>query len=308
MSIQTQKSQPYSSDNGYKYVKRRDNRSIGSKKQTVKRMTLFVVLATFAASSYRASLRKKRVFRNTSPFGRIRNASPLGNGVSVIRVCMALGFDASDSGNGTSEGDDVNTVLKRLHLEEKELYTKIAMLAQHDQLQGDNTYDLRQKALGDYVSSVAATFLKHHNVMRYGSIDSVRIPFVEEAVREFRRAAGEERKLFDTQRKQHQSTSESTPKKQLLPKTSSYMLATILLVIKGDHTSISLPFGIIRQRDMARALSRIVTDATVEDCLVGSEVLWTPKTPMSGKGEGGHHHALTEKEIMKSFPDLVPLT
>jgi hypothetical protein len=37
--------------------------------------------------------------RNATPFGIIRNQSPLGNGVSVIRVCMALGFDEGGGNN-----------------------------------------------------------------------------------------------------------------------------------------------------------------------------------------------------------------
>lgn len=130
--------------------------------------------------------------------------------------------------------------------------------------------------------------------MRYGSIDSVRVPFVEEAVKEFKRAATEERKIFNTQ-KQKQSTTKPSSKQQT--STESYIMATILLAIKGDHTTISLPFGIMRQRDMARALARIATDAKVDDCLVGSEILWTPAGV-----------SLTEKEILKTFPGLVQLT
>jgi len=124
---------------------------------------------------------------------------------------------------------------------------------------------------------------------------------VEDAVKEFRRSAKEERVIFNKQtQKQQQLMKETAPYQwgdvKQLPKT--YVLATILLAIKGDHTSVPLPFGIIRQRDMARALSRIATDAKVDDssCLVGSELLLIPNT-VSG-----------EEEILKSFPDLVPLT
>jgi hypothetical protein len=55
---------------------------------------------------------------------------------------MALGLN---EGNGDDDG-----LLQKLHLEEKELYSKIAML---DQLQGSNSYEFRQKALGDYISN-----------------------------------------------------------------------------------------------------------------------------------------------------------
>lgn len=130
--------------------------------------------------------------------------------------------------------------------------------------------------------------------MRYGSIDSVRVPFVEEAVKEFKRAAIEEQKIFNSQKQKQLAAAEQ----QSSPSTdTSYILATILLAIKGDHTTIPLPFGITRQRDMARALARIATDAKVDDCLVGSEILWTPAGV-----------SLTEKEILQTFPGLVPLT
>eukprot|EP00579_Thalassiosira_antarctica_P032461 CAMPEP_0201994770 /NCGR_PEP_ID=MMETSP0905-20130828/2494_1 /ASSEMBLY_ACC=CAM_ASM_000554 /TAXON_ID=420261 /ORGANISM="Thalassiosira antarctica, Strain CCMP982" /LENGTH=476 /DNA_ID=CAMNT_0048549801 /DNA_START=17 /DNA_END=1447 /DNA_ORIENTATION=- len=281
----------------YKFIKKRNNGYKGVKeKQTVKRISLLVLATTIAASTFRASLRKSRIIRTASPFGRIRNSSPLGNGVSVIRVCMALGFDEDDGGIGGAD-----SLLKKLQLEEKELYTKIAVSTQN-QVQGSDAFsNFRQKALGEYLSNVASTFFYHQKVMRYGSIDSIRVPFVEDAVKEFRRSAKEERVIFNKQtQKQQQLMKETAPYQwgdvKQLPKT--YVLATILLAIKGDHTSVPLPFGIIRQRDMARALSRIATDAKVDDssCLVGSELLLIPNT-VSG-----------EEEILKSFPDLVPLT
>ena len=57
---------------------------------TAMRASAFIILATFAASSHRASLRQKRVARTTTPFGVINNVSVLGNGVSIIRLSMSL--------------------------------------------------------------------------------------------------------------------------------------------------------------------------------------------------------------------------
>jgi hypothetical protein len=96
--------------------------------------------------------------RNATPFGIIRNQSPLGNGVSVIRVRMALGFDDTAS----ADDDDARSLLRRLHLEEKELYARTVILAsQSQQLQqqqqqlrgGMNAQSLRQRALVDYLSN-----------------------------------------------------------------------------------------------------------------------------------------------------------
>ena len=64
-----------------------------------------------------------------------------------------------------------------------------------------------------------------------------------------------------------------------------------------------MPFGILRQRDMARALSRIAKDAKVENCLVASEVMTIPDT-RSARG----NRTLSEEEVLDAFPDLVPLT
>ena len=59
-----------------------------------RKVSAFVILATFVASSYRASLGQKRVARTTTPFGVIKNVSVLGNGVSIIRVSMTLETDS----------------------------------------------------------------------------------------------------------------------------------------------------------------------------------------------------------------------
>ena len=140
--------------------------------------------------------------------------------------------------------------------------------------------------------------------MRYGSLDSMRVPFAEEAVREFHVIAREERATYERQhRRQRQSTGQG----------SYYILATILLVIKGDHTSLPLPFGLVRRRDMARAISRSATDARVPDCLIASELMVMPDARLFSMDEQGERvvdlsRTLTENEILKAFPNLVPLT
>jgi hypothetical protein len=60
---------------------------------------------------------------------------------------------------------------------------------------------------------------------------------------------------------------------------------------------------------MSRALTRIVNDVRVDDCLIGSELLVLPdlRTVSIEKGEKTTT-TLTEKEVLKAFPNLVPLT
>ena len=292
------------------------------------------MLLTLAASSFRASLRKSKVVRNVTPFGTIRNVSPLGNGVSVIRVCMALKVDGND---------EAKRLLNKLYLEEKELYTNISMLSQDDprvqqpQQQLSGAYSFRQQALGRYVSNVASTFLQYTNCIRYGNIESIRVPFVEDAVKEFRQVAKEERQVFaataatqkrkknvmpeepkkekvtekvkeKVQRQEEEDDGTNAKKSNSNKKKSGYILATILLSIKGDRTSVPLPFGILRQRDVGRALSRIATDAKVEDCLVGSEISWVPNIHTLLADDDIDGILLSEKAVLKAFTDLVSLT
>ena len=74
-----------------------------------------------------------------------------------------------------------------------------------------------------------------------------------------------------------------------------------------------LPFGLVRRRDMARALTRIATDARVADCLIASELGVMPDARLFSMNEQGERvidrsRMLTENEILKAFPNLVPLT
>lgn len=363
ISIQTQPSQPYPNNrdtctvksrrqypqttrfivqqrNHYSSSRTTTSSSSTTQTQKVKRTTLFIMLLTLAASSFRASLRKSKIVRNVTPFGVIRNASPLGNGVSVIRVCMALKVEDDDYDG--SNNNNAKRLLNKLYLEEKELYTNISMLSQdydprikQQQKQLDGAYSFRQQALGRYVSNVASTFLPYTNCIRYGSMESIRVPFVEDAVREFRQVAKEERQVFattaaaqkrnkngmpsehkkknDVQQKEEGSddTNATSSNSNSNRKKSGYILATILLSIKGDRTSVPLPFGIVRQRDVGRALSRIATDAKVEDCLVGSEINWVPNNHILLSDEHDifdNGMLLSEKEVLKAFPDLISLT
>jgi hypothetical protein len=341
-----------------------------------------------AASTYRATQLRtitgsSKPIRNVTPFGIIRNQSPLGNGVSVIRVSMALevgGRRHSGSTRGSDrEGEDVGednvmtTLLNRLNLEEKELYTKISMLANQQYLfpseaspdKGMGTYNLKQKALVDYVSNgeqgrvyanylpslivsltldyyflrfgplmilcftVASIFLPYQKYIRYGSLDSVRVPFVEDAVREFRQVAKDDRVRYNSIRQQLIQKEQHYEQKQVRATMNegdetSFIVATILLAIKGDRTTVPLPMlGVLRQRDMARALLRIAIDAKVQDCLIASEIMVVPDMQICSivggdrKEEGKNNEQphgrndmmrLLEEDVLASYPNLIRLT
>lgn len=147
----------------------------------------------------------------------------------------------------------------------------------------------------------------------------MRVPFVEDAVNEFRHVAKEDRSRYSNCRKnliKNEETYQATLKEGR-GETSSYIVATILLAIKGDHTTVPFPMmGVLRQRDMARALLRIAIDVKVQDCLITSEVMAVPDMQLissvgyekvSGETEKTKH-SMSEAEVLRSFPNLIPLT
>jgi uncharacterized membrane protein len=131
---------------------------------------------------------------------------------------------------------------------------------------------------------------------------SARLPFAEEAVAEFRSISERERTAYDKgQLKNASSNIKATRENNVNGTTDNKQLlvASMILVIKGDHTSSPFQSGISTKKDMGRVLLRIASDAQVENCLVGSEVMWLPH-----ELKDGH---LVESDILRRFPDIVPL-
>lgn len=160
VSIRTRRPRGYSATGvnpDYTILSKRAGRSKGAekRKRAARRISASVLVATLAASSFRASRRAGgRAVRTATPFGRVRNASPLGNGVSIIRVCVALAFDdevteGEDGGGGAALGGGL---LERLGLEEKELRAKTSIVT-HDRAQGSFAHKMKQEALGEYLSN-----------------------------------------------------------------------------------------------------------------------------------------------------------
>jgi len=306
-----------------------------------KRLATFFVGGSIIASSFRSpdgdnssniisigksrampSRRRNRRIRNTTPFGIIRNLSPLGNGVSVIRVRLALEF-AYDTGNGnTEEGLGANGFLAELNDEKQLLQTDIMTMLPNmpSEIQGR----FRRKVMGNHLSNVATLLRQYQPFIKYGSIDSMRVPFAEEALREFKQIKNEERDSYVSMKETFSEGDEREPTQQqksvmiteegktfAKSNTDGYIMVTILLAIKGDHTTIPLPLGLSQRREMGRALIRIAEDSTVEDCLVGSEIFCLPNKIYIDDGkimEQGDEILLTEAEVLYVFPDLSRLS
>lgn len=180
--------------------------------------------------------------------------SPLGNGVSVIRLRVALEFAGNEGGNDDGSGGGG----ARLFM--GELQQKMADMNTKSFMRED---PVRQIVAAEYVTDVASTLLNRRISFRSAAMDSVRVPFAEEAVKEFKRVTQEERSLFQEQMSAAENGGGN----------SGAVVVSVILSIKGDRTSV--PFR-DRRGEIDRGLERIVMDSGVEGCLVATEVLWTP--------------------------------
>jgi len=235
-----------------------------------RKVSAFVILATFVASSYRASLGQKRVARTTTPFGVIKNVSVLGNGVSIIRVSMTLETD-SESVDRLKEMDSRHSETMSLILRMPVTPTeriRLRQLYQSEYISRGNTFcgvvciPFVLMTLTYLIDEVATYF---HSLLatkhpRLGSLDSMRVPFVEEAAREFGSIVSDEREMF----KKVSDTNEN----------SNFIAATILIAIKGDKTAVLSPLGVRKGRDITLQLSNIARDSTVDGCLIDSAFFW----------------------------------
>jgi uncharacterized membrane protein len=147
---------------------------------------------------------------------------------------------------------------------------------------------------------VALLFRDYKDAIKYGSLDSARVPFVEEAVEEFRSTSNQERLKYEKSRDQLEDDDRQSNNRAI--GTDQYIMSSITLAIKGDHTSAPFQFGLTTKKDMGRALSRIATDAQVESCLVGTEVMWKPRGVQMAQSD-----LLNEDDIFKHFPNMNPL-
>ena len=129
---------------------------------------------------------------------------------------------------------------------------------------------------------------------------SARVPFVEEAVKEFMSMAERERLPYEKTKAQSE-LSLSSNDHIVGTRERQFVVASIMLAIKGDHTSSPFQFGVATKKDMGRALLRIATDAKVESCLVGTEIIWMPHRIESAQ-------TTKESDILNRFPDIVPLS
>jgi len=196
------------------------------------------------------------------------------------------------------------------------------MLTQQQQQQiGLDVYQLRQKSLVRYLFNVISILNNNKQYIKYGSMVSTRVPFVEDAVKEYTLLSESERVLYGKSNERqisplssasngnYQSIRElkkaATTDQQNGNANQKFVVASILLAIKGDHTTSPFSSGIYTKKDIGRALIRIGTDATMDSCLVGTEIMWMPRELDSRRDV---EVVVTESDILKKFSDVIPLS
>jgi len=81
------------------------------------------------------------------------------------------------------------------------------------------------------------------------------------------------------------------------PKATAAVVS-VNLAIEGDSTKLPPGRSIRTRRDLLDYLSKIASDAQVDQCLMSAEILWAPEEPSE---------VMTSSDIYADYPDLVTL-
>lgn len=90
------------------------------------------------------------------------------------------------------------------------------------------------------------------------------------------------------------SQSPSSDADNFIDPKATAAVVSINLAIEGDSTLLR---GIRYRQDLLDALSKIASDAQVDDCLFSAEVLWAPEE---------RWEVLTKNDIYADYPNLIP--
>ena len=196
--------------------------------------------------------------------------SPLGNGVTVATLSVAL---------NVPRRDDPNSILSYL--------TKLSNTASTDSRVG----------LQNLVSQVALELLRQRRSIFAANSEYKHYSDADKAIRDYNQKAIQERSKFEKETiSKYKGVDYSTPK-SLVSSTIDYKatvsVITLVIAIEGDSTKIPSPIRNVG--DIERALTKLAADVKVEDCLLSAEVLWTP---------GDISETLTERDIYMDYPDL----
>ena len=236
---------------------------------------LFLVVGFFLVAS--AVLSNVGSLGGSGPAGSSAAHSALGPGTSVIELSVALDVPSRD---------DPNSILAALD--------RLSRTAKTDSRVGvqNLTSQVALELLRRKSSIVAACAKGRH----FGDAGGA------QAQREYNGATVRERGKFQRETiSRYGGVDYSSEKKKLKSSPDDYSadatvaVITIVMLIEGDSTSDAMPSRMNSVRDVESALSRIASDARVDDCLRGAEILWTPEE---------RDETLTMREVLADYPSL----
>ena len=210
------------------------------------------------------------------PTIRSSDESALGSGVSVAEISVALEVPNRDS---------PNSILSAL--------TRLSRTASTDSRVGiqDLTSQVAMELLRKKLSIVAAsTHASHYSdgskaQREYNQISiHQRSKFERETLSKYGGVDYSDAETEST----HQSLDEYSPK-------ATIAIVTIVLMIDGDSTCKKLASTVNSIRDVEGALSCIAADAKVDNCLRGSEILWSPEE---------RDETLTMRDVLADYDTL----
>uniref|UniRef100_A0A7S3Q2C8 Uncharacterized protein n=1 Tax=Chaetoceros debilis TaxID=122233 RepID=A0A7S3Q2C8_9STRA len=200
-------------------------------------------------------------------------ASPLGKGVSVVQVSVALNVPRRDSPS--------------------------SILTYLDQLSRTASTDSRV-GISNLVSQVALELIRQKPYIFAANTEYKHFRDNDEkkATRYFNNVAVEERGKFEREGTNkyggvdYSTTGNKLSDQQKLSAQATSAVITILIEIDGDETKLPQINNI---NDLQRALTTLATDVKVEDCLRSAEILWTPEGP---------DDVLSDKDVIIDYPKL----
>lgn len=200
-------------------------------------------------------------------------ASPLGKGVSVVQVSVALNVPRRNSPS--------------------------SILTFLDQLSRTASTDSRV-GISNLVSQVALELIRQKPYIFAANTEYKHFRDNDEkkATRYFNNVAVEERGKFEREGTNkyggvdYSTAGNKLSDQQELSAQATSAVVTILIEIDGDETKLPQINNI---NDLQRALTTLATDVKVEDCLRSAEVLWTPEDP---------DDVLSDKDVIIDYPKL----
>jgi len=202
--------------------------------------------------------------------------SALGNGVSVVKLSIAM---------NVPKRDDPNSILSVL-----------------DRLSSKAKTDSRV-GVSNLVSQVSLELLRRKDSIVAASSSYKNVGDPIKAQREFNNLSVKERSKFEKETISKYGGVDYSPRISA-DSSASYLkdapqatmaVVTLLLSIDGDSTQVP---NIRSVSDITSALSRIASDVKVGECLRSAEILWTPEE---------RSDTLSTRDIISDYPDLTTI-